>query len=125
MMDIKLTVVHTLHPDVIDLIKGLNLARPASTETLIPAPSKAASDGNGAAKKTTAAVQTAPAPAQTATAEADEEVSIDQIKLTVAEKTQAGKRDACKALLEKFGAKKVSELPEERWADFYSELKNL
>ena len=108
-MQIQVTVTHTLAPEVLELFKGLFKEQPAKVKRENPLKN---SDS-----------QPAPAvPATPQSSEATEEVTIEQVRAAVQEKSQAGKRDAVKALLTKFGAANVTTLKKDQYADFLTQL---
>lgn len=53
------------------------------------------------------------------------EVSINDIKKTMSDVVKAGKRSEAKALLEEFGASKVSSLSEDQYSGFFEKLNKL
>lgn len=53
------------------------------------------------------------------------EVSINDIKKTMSDVVKAGKRAEAKALLEEFGASKVSSLSEDQYSGFFEKLNKL
>lgn len=133
-MNINVTVTHTLHPDVLELLKGL--IRPqAESETLIPR--RTAANGNGKRGAAPAAAEPTPAPADNGTAAAvvsiapaadtataDEEATHEAVKALVAELSQKGKRDAAKAVVTKY-ASKIADLSADQLPEVIAELKKL
>lgn len=55
----------------------------------------------------------------------ESEVSINDIKKTMSDVVKAGKRSEAKALLEEFGASKVSSLSEDQYSGFFEKLNKL
>lgn len=55
----------------------------------------------------------------------DEEITIESLRLLVQEKAKAGKRDEIKAILKKLGAASVTELDEEQYGAFKTQLCSL
>lgn len=57
--------------------------------------------------------------------ETDMPVTIEQIRALVKAKTDAGKREECKALIKEFGAANVTTLKAEHYSDFFTRLNTI
>lgn len=112
---------------IADLIEWL--ATPATTTSLEVVEERPATPA-GPAPAATAASAPSPAPAGSAPSpsEGSEEGQLPQrAELIALARTalQGGRRDAVKTLLERAGAKRMSEIPDERLTDAIEELKEL
>jgi hypothetical protein len=115
----NVTVTHTLHPDVLQVLA--NLFQGASN---VQNGKKVNGSKKEVAKELPAATTTtdeSPAPSVTPAAT----ISIEQLRSLVQTKAQAGKRDEIKKILGEFGADKVTSLQENQYADFHEKINAL
>ena len=126
-MEIKLTadkkLMEVLEQIAAALTGALTSAAQPTGSPQTPAPAQA---------EKTAVRETQPAAAAPAAADADQEPpfpletpSRDEIQRLAIARIQAGKRDAVKALVVKYGAARVGEVAEDRLAYFKAELEAL
>lgn len=59
------------------------------------------------------------------TANTETEITLEQLRAKVAEKSKAGKKEDCKKLLSAYGVSSVGALPAEHYADFLSKINAL
>lgn len=64
---------------------------------------------------------TQPKPAQSE----PEAITLETVRALLADKAREGKREAVKALITKFGAKKLTDVPMEQYAELFKEAEGL
>lgn len=68
---------------------------------------------------------TGEAPAEPRPSVNGKSISLEKVREAVQKQSQAGKRDAIKALLQEFGAEKVTALQEDQYANFFEKVNAL
>lgn len=126
-MNINLTVTHTVAPDVLALLQQI-----AKGTYLVPETTP--KNGNGKVKKleNVEKSDTAVTPAgelaqetKTETTTEVKEISDEDLRAYTNPLIEAGKRDEIKKLIAGFGVKKMSEIPQEKRAEFIEKVKAL
>lgn len=77
------------------------------------------------AKKTTETAEPISQPVQSASTETATEITIEQVRAAVQEKSQAGKREQIKKILGEFNVAKVTDLVKENYTEFLEKIKTL
>lgn len=111
-MELKLTADKKLLDTMERLIEALNACRLPGSTASITEPESCVKEEP---------VQAEPEPAK----EAQKAYTKDAVQHMAIEKIQAGKRDAVKALIEKYGAERVGDVTEDKLAAFAAELEAL
>jgi len=109
----EITIVHTLHPDVLKVLQGL-LKQPASDK--IEKPAKL---------RQLPLDLKEPGEDETAHDNGQPEITLELLRKTVQTKVSEGKRDQVKELLGTFSANSVSVLQKAKYSDFYQKVKLL
>lgn len=126
-MEIKLTadkkLMEVLEQIAAALTGALTSAAQPAGSPQTPAPAQA--EKTAARETQPAAAAPAPADADQAPPFAPETPSRDEVQRLAIVKIQGGKREAVKALVTRYGAAHVSEVAEDRLADFKAELEAL
>jgi hypothetical protein len=52
-------------------------------------------------------------------------ITLEQVRAVLAEKSQAGKQPQVKALIKKFGADKLTQIPEDRYEELLKEVEGI
>lgn len=146
-MEIKLTVEHTLHPDIIKFFSGFmqpqqivsgtptQAAAPTATPqiSITTVPAKAEKAKPAAAPKVETAtqpkeeeVEAAPAPTPTAEAVVSS-ITLEALRAAVGEKAKANaeNRDKLKAILTSYAVDSLPNLPTEKYAEFLNQVNAL
>lgn len=113
-MNITLTI--TLSPEVLSILQ-------AFTSNFNSKPVKNAP----VSKKQTDTTEpgTIGTPAQSTSTETTTEITIEQVRAAVQEKSQAGKREQIKKILGEFNVAKVTDLVKENYTEFLEKIKAL
>lgn len=117
----KITVTHTLAPEIITLLQGL-----IKTETptaIMPKDAKLEVIEKQILKEEKPVVATTET-AQTTTSNTASDVTLEQVRAAVTDKAKT-KRTEIKDLLTEFGSKNVTELDKEKYAEFLNKVNAL
>jgi hypothetical protein len=112
----EITIVHTLHPDVLKLLQGL-LPQPAEAAQKTEKPAKL--------KQITMDLKEPSDNDTTTNGQQAPEITLELLRKTVQSKVAEGKRDQVKELLNTFSANSVSVLQKAKYQDFYAKAKDL
>lgn len=120
----EITIVHTVHPSVIETLNrifgSVKVLPETSTNGTVPKRSRKPAEMS-------AAIETEEAETETTAAAATSAITVEALRLAVQAKTKDN--DAMKAkvrtLLGEFGSESVSKLGKEHYADFHAKLQTL
>lgn len=115
-MELKLTADKKLLDAIERLIEAINASRVPAAPVATPPAEEIKEEP--APQEESAQEQPEPAKEEPAAPAYDK----DEVQRMAIKKIQAGKRDAVKALVEKFGAERVSDVADEKLAAFAAEL---
>lgn len=114
-MQLEITVVHTLAPEVLELLKNFN----ASHE---PLKTKASNNGQQKEAPVVDMPKKEHPKEEQKTSSTSQEIKIEDIRQKYQEKKDAGKREKVKSLLDEFGVKNLTSLAVDQYSAFYQKL---
>jgi len=117
-------------PALVDAINALAVAIAGNMELLLDGPgARAAAPANTSAPAEPKAVETTPAETSTdpkqGAATTTQAYTLEQVRAKLADLSRGGKQAEVKALLNKLGAKKLTEVPEEKYPELMKEAEKI